>query len=96
MFKKEIARTTDAEARFLDEEDSNEFALEMKAARGIENGTCELEIDRRSRTITIKDKSTGKPIFHTSIAEYERLLEIRNVLKKSHLYEMKDGLGGEH
>ncbi len=96
MFKKETVRTSDAEARLLDEADSNEFALEMRAVRGLENGTCELKIDRRDRTITITDKVTGKPIFHTSIAEYDQLLEARNVFKKGRLYEMKEGLGGEH
>ena len=96
MLRKETVRTSDAEARLLDEADSDEFALEMRAVRGLENGTCGLEIDRRSRTITIRDKVTGKPVFHTSIAEYEQLLEARNVFKKSHLYEMKDELGGEH
>jgi len=96
MFKKETVRTSDAEARLLDEADSNEFALEMRAVRGLESGTCELEIDRRRRTITIKDKVTGKPIFHTSIEEYDQLLEARDIFKKSRLYEIKEGLGGEH
>lgn len=96
MLRKEAVRTSDAEARLLDEADSDEFALEMRAIRGLENGACELEIDRRSRTITIRDKVTGKPIFHTSVAEYEQLLEVRNVFKKGRLYEMKNELGGEH
>lgn len=72
-----------------------ELAYELTLLGKLETGECQLEIDNRHQTITIKKADSGEVLFHASIEEYEQLLADREAVDGEPMLEKKV-LGGRH
>lgn len=95
MLSRELPENPLTETKVRQQEADKEFAHELLLLGELETGECRLEIDSRHHTVTIKKADSGKVVFHTSIGEYEQLLEERAALRNEPVFNEKQ-LGGDN